>query len=202
MPPVPATPRKLAALPPIMEPADAAVIAATRRWLERAVIGLELCPFAKGVHLSGRIRWVVSRATTPDALLADLGRELQALQAADPDAVDTTLLIHPQALSDFLDYNDFLDVADAEIADLGLEGVLQVASFHPDYVFAGSDPDDVENATNRAPVPLLHLLREDSIDRAVQAYPDPDAIVERNLATLRRLGPAGWRALAAAWVAG
>ncbi len=198
MPPVPATPRKLAALPPIMEPADAAVIAATRRWLERAVIGLELCPFAKGVHLSGRIRWVVSRATTPDALLADLGRELQALQAADPDAVDTTLLIHPQALSDFLDYNDFLDVADAALQALGLDEVLQVASFHPRYQFAGTEPDDITNYTNRSPYPTLHLLRQASVDRAVAAFPDPEAIFGANIETLRRLGHAGWAALFAA----
>ena len=186
-----------------MSPAtDDEAIARTRAWLEQAVIGLELCPFARAVHAKGRIRWVVSPARDPEALRADLRRELESLAATPIEAVETTLLLHPGVLTDFLDYNDFLDVADAEIADLGLEGVLQVASFHPDYVFAGSAPDDVENATNRAPVPLLHLLREDSIDRAVAVYPDPDAIVERNLATLRRLGVDGWRVLAAAWVAG
>lgn len=184
------------------DPVTDDALARTRAWLEHAVIGLELCPFAKAVHVRGRIRWVVSAARDPEVLRAELRRELETLAAAPIDAVETTLLLHPWVLHDFLDYNDFLDVADAEIADLGLEGVLQVASFHPDYVFAGSDPDDVENATNRAPVPLLHLLREDGIDRAVQAYPDPDAIVERNLATLRRLGVAGWRALAAAWLVG
>lgn len=171
----------------------------TRAWLEQAVIGLELCPFAKAVHVRGRIRWVVSAARDPEVLRAELRRELEALAAAPIDAVETTLLLHPHVLADFLDYNDLLDVADAEIEYLGLAGVLQVASFHPHYVFAGSDPDDVANASNRSPVPLLHLLREESIDRAVQAYPDPDAIVERNLATLRRLGPSGWQALAAAW---
>jgi hypothetical protein len=116
--------------------------------------------------------------------------------------VETTLLIHPHVLTDFLDYNDFLDAADAEIASAGLEGVIQVASFHPDYVFAGVAADDPSHATNRSPWPLLHLLREESIDRAVAAYPDPDAIVERNLDTLRRLGPEGWRALARGWLAG
>jgi hypothetical protein len=181
---------------------DQDALARTRAWLEQAVIGLELCPFAKAVHARGRIRWVVSAARDAEALRADLRHELETLAATPIDAVETTLLLHPQALADFLDYNDFLDVADAEIAALGLDGVLQVASFHPDYRFAGSEPDDVANATNRSPVPLLHLLREDSIDRAVAAYPDPDAIVERNLATLRRLGPSGWRALAAAWRAG
>jgi hypothetical protein len=180
---------------------DDDVLARTRAWLEQAVIGLELCPFAKAVHARGRIRWVVSDANDPEALRVDLRRELELLAAAPIDDVETTLLLHPRVLKDFLDYNDFLDVADGEIEDLGLEGVLQVASFHPGYVFAGSDPDAVENATNRSPVPLLHLLREESIDRAVQAYPDPDAIVSRNLETLRRLGPAGWRALAAAWLA-
>lgn len=182
--------------------ADAVALARTRAWLEQAVIGLELCPFAKAVHAKGRIRWVVSAARDAEALRTDLRRELVALAAAPIDAIETTLLLHPHALADFLDYNDFLDVADGEVEDLGLDGVLQVASFHPDYVFAGSDPDDVGNATNRSPVPLLHLLREESIDRAVAAYPDPDAIVSRNLATLRRLGPAGWRALASAWLAG
>ena len=184
---------------PVRDDEDA--LARTRAWLEQAVIGLELCPFAKAVHAKGRIRWVVSAARDPATLQEDLQRELERLAVAPIDEIETTLLLHPRVLRDFLDYNDFLDVADATIEALGLDGVLQVASFHPDYVFAGSNPDDIENATNRSPVPLLHLLREESIDRAVQAYPDPDAIVERNVATLRRLGPAGWRALAAAWLA-
>jgi uncharacterized protein len=179
---------------------DDEALARTRTWLEQAVIGLELCPFAKAVHARGRIRWVISAARDVEVLRVDLRRELQTLADAPIDTVETTLLLHPHVLGDFLDYNDFLDTADAEIAELDLEGVLQVASFHPDYVFAGSDPADVENATNRSPVPLLHLLREESIDRAVAAYPDPNAIVERNLATLRGLGPAGWRALAASWM--
>ena len=135
-------------------------IDATRRWLEQAVIGLNLCPFAKAVHLKQQIRWVESPARHADALLADLVRELQFLAAADPQAVDTTLLIHPHALKDFLDYNDFLDVADAAIEDLGLAGVLQVASFHPDYRFEGTAHDDVGNLSNRSPYPTLHLLRE------------------------------------------
>ena len=172
-----------------------AVLAATRRWLERAVIGLNLCPFAKAVHVKDQLRYVVSAATTPEALLAELESELQLLAAADPEAVEMTLLIHPQVLQDFLDYNDFLDQVDALVQALGLEGVLQVASFHPDYRFADSDPDDIENHSNRSPFPTLHLLREDSIDRAVEAYPDPDAIVERNYATLRQLGHAGWQRL-------
>lgn len=172
-------------------------IAATRHWLERVVIGLNLCPFAKAVHLKRQIRWVESTARDAESLLADLVRELRFLAAADPDAVETTLLIHPHALSDFLDYNDFLDVADAAVEQLGLDGVLQVASFHPDYQFEGTDRDDVGNLSNRSPYPTLHLLREDSIDRAVAAFPEAATIYERNIETLRRLGVDGWRALMA-----
>jgi hypothetical protein len=181
-------------------PPDAWVIARTRGWLEQAVIGLELCPFAKAVHAKGRIRWVVSAATDVDALRIELADELHRLADTPIDEVETTLLIHPQVLTDFLEYNDFLDVADIEIATARLAGVIQVASFHPDYVFAGADPDAVDHATNRSPYPLLHLLREESIDRAVAAFPDPEAIVGRNLATLRALGPAGWQALARGWL--
>jgi uncharacterized protein len=180
------------------EAADEAIIAATRRWLERAVIGLNLCPFAQAVHLSGRIRWVVSHARTADALVADLGRELQALAAADPRQVDTTLLIHPAVLGDFLDYNDFLDVADAALEALDLEDELQVASFHPRYRFADTEPDDITNFTNRAPYPTLHLLRQASVDRAVAAFPAAEAIFGTNIETLRKLGPAGWARLFAA----
>ena len=168
-------------------------IEATRRWLERAVIGLNLCPFAKAVHVRGQIRWVLSDATTPEALLETLGEELLWLRDASAEEVDTTLLIHPQVLTDFLDYNDFLETADALVESLGLDGVLQVASFHPDYQFAGSAPDDVENFTNRSPYPTLHLLREGSVSRAVEAFPDAEVIVERNVETLRKLGVDGWR---------
>ena len=170
-------------------------IAATRRWLERAVIGLNLCPFAKAVYVRDQVRYVLSEASTPDALLEELASELVWLNATDPAAVDTTLLIHPRVLTDFLDYNDFLDQADAAVDALGLEGELQVASFHPDYQFAGTRPDDVENCTNRSPYPMLHLLREASVERAVEAFPDPDAIVERNIATLEKLGVEGYRRL-------
>ncbi len=170
-------------------------IATTRRWLERAVIGLNLCPFAKAVYVKDQVRFVLSDATTPAALLAELGEELLRLRDTRAEQVDTTLLIHPQVLTDFLDYNDFLDDADGLIEALELDGVLQVASFHPDYQFAGTAPGDVGNCTNRAPYPTLHLLREDSVERAVAAFPDPEAIVERNLATLDKLGMAGWRKL-------
>ena len=168
---------------------------ATRLWLERAVIGLNLCPFAKAVHAKGQVRWVSSGADTPEALLETLGTELLLLRDASPEEIDTTLIVHPCVLGDFLDYNDFLEDADALVAGLELEGVLQVASFHPRYQFAGTDADDVENFTNRSPHPTLHLLREDSVSRAVEAFPDPDAIVDRNIETLRRLGRDGWRAL-------
>ena len=173
-------------------------IALTRRWLERAVIGLNLCPFAKAVYARQQVRFVLSDATTPETLLEALVAELEWLRDADPQKTDTTLLIHPQVLTDFLDYNDFLDVADSAITALALEGDIQVASFHPDYRFADSFEDAVENCTNRSPFPMLHLLRETSVERAVDAFPDADAIVDRNMATLRRLGVDGWRRLLAA----
>ena len=170
-------------------------IAETQRWVERAVIGLNLCPFAKAVVAKGQVRYVLSDASTPDTLLATLAEELALLRDTPAIEIDTTLIVHPQVLADFLDYNDFLDVADALICELGMEGELQVASFHPHYQFAGSCADDIENFTNRSPWPALHLLREDSVSRAVAAYPDPDAIIERNIATLQRLGISGWHSL-------
>ena len=174
--------------PAAMDPTDDA-IADTRRWLERAVIGLNLCPFAKAVHAKGQVRYVLSEATTAEALLEQLGEELAFLRDAPADEIDTTLIVHPAALQ------DFLELADALVAEMELEGVLQVASFHPRYQFAGTAPDDIENFTNRAPHPTLHLLREDSVSRAVEAYPDPDAIVDRNVATMERLGLDGFRRL-------
>ncbi len=171
--------------------------AGVRRWLERAVIGLNLCPFAKSVYVKQQVRIVVSDASTERALLEQLGEELVLLRDTPAEQVDTTLLVHPQVLGDFLDYNDFLGDADALVEALELDGVLQVASFHPDYQFADSAPDDPANLTNRAPWPILHLLREDSIDRAVAAYPEPDAIIERNIATVRELDFDGWNKLLA-----
>ncbi len=179
-----------------IEAADHALfINATRTWLERAVIGLNLCPFAKAVHSRNQIRFQVSSATTTSALLADLTEEMRTLSEADPEIIDTTLLIHPHLLADFLDYNDFLELADQALEDLQLDGILQIASFHPHYQFAGTDPDDIDNYTNRSPYPTLHLLRESSIDRAVEAFPDAASIFERNIATLHELGHAGWQAL-------
>jgi hypothetical protein len=174
---------------------DREIIDTTKAWLEKAVIGLNLCPFAKAVHVKNQIRYTVTAARTVQQLQADLAMELQLLDAANPDSIDTTLLIHPHALTDFLDYNDFLDTADETVALLGLEGTIQVASFHPDYRFAGSGANDIENHTNRSPYPMLHLLRESSVERAVAAFPDAEEIVERNMETLRRLGHEGWRLL-------
>lgn len=174
---------------------DEAVVAATVRWLERAVIGLNLCPFAKAVHVKGQIRYVVSEATTPEALADDLQRELEFLAEASTELVDTTLLIHPQVLSDFLDFNDFLDVADGIVEALELDGMLQVASFHPQFQFEGTANDDITNYTNRAPYPILHLLREDSVERAVVAFLDELTIAETNIGTLEKLGLEGWKAL-------
>lgn len=172
---------------------EADEIAATRRWLERAVIGLNLCPFAKAVYVKQQVRFVLSDAATEEELLTDLGEELQRLHGTDPDEIDTTLIVHPRVLTDFVDYNDFLDLAEGLIAELDLEGELQVASFHPDYRFADSEADDPGNCTNRAPYPTLHLLREASLDKAVAAYPDADAIVERNLETMGKLGIDGFQ---------
>jgi len=174
-----------------------AAVDATRHWLEAAVIGLNLCPFAKAVHVRRQIRWAVTAASTADDLLAELRRELALLADADPQAIDTTLLIHPRAMTDFIDYRFFLDDAQRALKKLGYEGVLQLASFHPHYEFADAAPDDVANCTNRSPHPMLHLLREASIDRAVAAYPDAEAIYGRNVQTLRGLGHEGWRRLLA-----
>jgi len=171
------------------------IIAATQRWLEKAVIGLNLCPFAKAVHVKNQIRYVVSSATSPEALLEDLMEELRMLQDADPDKIDTTLLIHPHVLGDFLDFNDFLDTVDIAVAEPEFNDEFQVASLHPQYQFAGTAPDDIENYPNRSPYPTLHLLREASVDRAVAAFPDAEQIVDRNVETMEQLGHEGWKRL-------
>jgi len=174
---------------------SATVIKATEQWLERAVIGLNLCPFAKAVHIKQQIRFVLSPASTAQALLETLHQELLTLIQTPAQQIDTTLLIHPEVLQDFLDYNDFLGEADALLESLELDGQIQIASFHPQYQFAGSNADDIENYTNRSPYPMLHLLREDSVARAVAAIPDPEDIFTRNMATLQSLGHAGWLAI-------
>ncbi len=171
------------------------VIETTRRWLEKAVIGLNLCPFAKAVYLKEQVRFVVSIAPHLDGLLEDLDRELDFLAEADPNEVDTTLLIHPTLLADFLDFNDFMQLAEAAVDEHHLQGVIQLASFHPQFQFADTASDDMENYTNRAPYPTLHLLREASISKAVAAFPETETIYQRNIATLQHLGIVGWRAL-------
>ena len=167
----------------------------TRVWLERAVIGLNLCPFAKSVHVKGQVHYAISPAQTPQDLLEDLKRELQALVALDAAVRDTTLLVAPDCLADFLDFNDFLGEVDQALVDLDLDGVLQIAPLHPQFQFGGTAPDDITNYTNRAPYPTLHLLREESIDRAVAAFPHAERIFEANMETMARLGLAGWNAL-------
>ena len=180
-----------------MDAAAAAALQATRDWVDHAVIGLNLCPFAKAVQVKGLVRYVCSDARDTGALRDALREELLHLRDTPIEQTETTLLVHPWVLGDFLDYNDFLDDADALLTELDLEGTLQIASFHPDYRFAGTDEDDIGNATNRSPHPTLHLLREASIDRAVDAYPEADAIVGANLRTLQALGTQGWARLQA-----
>ena len=172
-----------------------AVLQDTVRWLERAVIGLNLCPFAKGVHAKGQIHYAVSSATDPEELLQELERELKALAETAPEVRDTTLLIAPGFMPDFLDFNGFLARTDKLLRKLKLQGELQIASFHPQFQFAGTSAEDVTNCTNRAPYPTLHLLREASIDRAVEVFPEAEDIFERNMEVLEHLGLKGWRAL-------
>jgi hypothetical protein len=182
--------------PDMNEPPEQ-VLRETQAWLARAVIGLNLCPFAKAAQVKNQIRFVVSEAGDEEALLATLREEMLLLAKADPETTDTTLVIHPQVLNDFLDFNDFLGIADATLLELGLDGVLQVASFHPQFQFAGTQAADITNATNRSPYPTLHLLRESSVDRAVASFPDPGEIFETNMRTLEALGDEGWAALQA-----
>jgi hypothetical protein len=172
-----------------------AVVRDTRNWLERAVIGLNLCPFAKAVHAKGQVHYAVSAATQPQQLLEELAAELDALVGLDPAVRETTLLIVPGCLANFLEFNDFMGKAERQLRRRGLEGVIQLASFHPGFQFAGTEAGDISNFTNRSPYPTIHLLREASIERAVQAFPQPEAIYEANMQTLQRLGPQGWAAL-------
>jgi uncharacterized protein len=174
---------------------DDEVLARTRLWLEKAVIGLNLCPFAKAVYVKNQVRLVVSHARHADDLLEELDSELDLLVATPAEEVDTTLLIHPTLFEDFLDFNDFLEIAEGVVDEHGLEGVIQLASFHPRFQFEGTEPEDIGNYTNRAPFAILHLLREDSVERAVEAFPEAEAIFEQNIAVLEKLGHAGWKAL-------
>ncbi len=171
------------------------ILQQTRHWLEKAVIGLNLCPFAKAVYVKNQIRLVVSKARHADDLLEELDRELDLLVATPASEIDTTLLIHPTLLEDFLDFNDFLEIAEDVVDEHELEGVVQLASFHPKFQFEGTEPDDISNYTNRAPFAILHLLREDSVERAVEAFPQAETIFETNIVTLEKLGLEGWKSL-------
>ena len=176
-------------------PTEENIIRDTRIWLEKAVIGLNLCPFAKAPYAKNSVRIAVSHAKHLDGFLEDLDNELQLLSAAPPAEIETTLLIHPLLFGDFLLFNDLLDLADAAVADNQLEGVIQIAPFHPDFQFEGTAADDISNYTNRSPYPTLHLIREESIDKAVAAFPDAAAIFERNVALLEQMGHEGWNEL-------
>ncbi len=162
------------------------IIRPVRQWVESLVVGLNLCPFAKREFIKDRIRFSVTEAFTEERLLVDLQAEIELLDS--DETVETTLLIHPKVLQDFYDYNRFLSDADRLLAQKGLDGVYQIASFHPDYQFGGTEPGDVENYTNRSPYPMLHLIREESLERAIANYPDTDKIPERNIALLKSLG--------------
>lgn len=176
-------------------PAPEVIIARTQDWLEKAVIGLNLCPFAKAVHVKKQIRYVVSAANSEQALVVDLMEELKRLERTDSSEIETTLLIHPEVLTDFLEYNDFLETADRALEELDLDGVIQVASFHPQYQFVGTKSDDITNYTNRSPYPMLHLLREESVARAAASYPGVDDIPEKNMQLLEEMGLQGWQKL-------
>ncbi len=174
---------------------DDEVLDQTRHWLEKAVIGLNLCPFAKAVYVKNQVRLVVSHARHADDLLEELDKELDLLVATPAEEIDTTLLIHPTLFDDFLDFNDFLEIAEGVVDEHELEGVIQLASFHPQFQFDGTEPGDISNYTNRAPFAILHLLREDSVERAVEAFPQAEAIFEENIKTLQQLGHGGWKKL-------
>ena len=176
----------------MITPDSATVTDHTRQWLEKAVIGLNLCPFAKAPHVKNLVRISVSQARHLDGFLEDLDRELQLLGDTPADELETTLLVHPTLFPDFDTFNQMLDIADAAVVDNGLEGIVQIAPFHPDFQFEGTNSDDIGNYTNRSPYPSLHLIREDSIAKAAQAFPDASAIFERNIALLEKMGHEGW----------
>ena len=174
---------------------DEEILSQTRSWLEKAVIGLNLCPFAKAVYLKNQVRLVVSHARHADDLLEELDRELDLLVATPVEELETTLLIHASLFEEFLDFNDFLEIAEGVVDEHGLDGVIQLASFHPQFQFEGTEPDDIGNFTNRAPFAILHLLREESVGRAVETYPDVDTIYQNNIQTMQKLGHEGWKTL-------
>lgn len=174
---------------------DDQIIALTRAWLEEAALGLNLCPFAESVHRNNQIAYYVSRAENESVLMEDLVLAIDALLDADPAKTDTAFLIHPFALQNFEEYNEFIGWTMNFLEESSLEAVVQIASFHPEYRFAGTSADDITNCTNRSPLPMLHLLRESSVDAALTALPEAAQLVEKNLDTLRNLGTAGWNAL-------
>lgn len=169
---------------------DQQITKATINWLEQFIIAENLCPFAKAPWSKDLVGVVISQATTEASLAQDLHSQLERLAQASPAKLETILLIVPNMLADFLDFNDFLDLADALLDDIQLVGQIQIASFHPHYQFADTDVDDLSNFTNRSPYPILHLLREDSISQALDSGQDADQIVERNIATVTKLGAA------------
>lgn len=171
------------------------IISATRNWVDTVVVGLNFCPFAKRELVKGRVRFTVCEATNEEELLQHLQQELQRLDN-EPD-LETTLLIHPYALGDFMRYNEFLEQANSLLVVLDREGVYQVASFHPHYQFAGTGLDDAENYTNRSPYPMLHLLREASLEVAIDHYPNVDDIPDRNIELTQKLGVQKMRVLLA-----
>ena len=164
----------------------------TKQWLEKAVIGLNLCPFAKAPHVKNLVRIVVSEARHLDGFLEDLDRELQLLGNTPASELETTLLVHPTLFPDFETFNQMLEIADDAVVENELEGIVQVAPFHPDFQFEGTEADDISNYTNRSPYPTLHLIREDSIAKATEAFPDASAIFDRNIALLEKMGHEGW----------
>ena len=164
----------------------------TKQWLEKAVIGLNLCPFAKAPHVKNLVRIVVSEARHLDGFLEDLDRELQLLGNTPASELETTLLVHPTLFPDFETFNQMLEIADDAVVENELEGIVQIAPFHPDFQFEGTEADDISNYTNRSPYPTLHLIREDSIAKATEAFPDASAIFDRNIALLEKMGHEGW----------
>ncbi|MEM8500444.1 MAG: DUF1415 domain-containing protein [Pseudomonadota bacterium] len=172
---------------------DRIEVDATRQWVNNVVVGLNLCPFAKREFMNDKLRFAVTDSTTIERLLEDLLDELNLLCCQAE--IETTLLIHPQVLVDFFDFNDFLAAANDLIVDREFEGIFQLASFHPNYQFAGVDENDASNYTNRSPYPMIHILREESLSRTIDAYPDVDAIPERNVALMREMGGSKLREL-------
>ena len=168
------------------QPSEIAIINTVQRWVETFVVGLNVCPFAKREVVKNRVRYCVSQADTPELLTVDLEHELNRLK--ENDAIETSLLIHPSVLQDFYDYNDYLHTANTLVSNMGLDGVFQVASFHPNFQFAGTEAADAENYTNRSPYPILHLLREQSLTVAIDAYPDADDIPKNNIKLMNELG--------------